>query len=195
MGSIDIAIIVLILLSAVISIFRGFVREVLSLVAWVAAFYISLRFSGRFTDFLKPYIEIETIRMGAAFLGIFFIVLIAFSIFNFVINKLVEGTGLSGTDRFLGVIFGIARGGAIVMALVIILAQLTPLPDSDSWKNSFLIPHFQKAGQWVKGSLPEEYTKYLDVPSSQNSPPEVNEALSTEPESQLIEIIESIEGE
>ncbi len=162
MGMIDIGIIVLIFLSAVIGIFRGLVREVLSLVAWAAAFYIAFRFHGELATYLSS-IQPESLRNGAAFLGVFFIVLIGFSLFNYVVAKLVDSTGLSGTDRLLGVIFGVVRGAAIVLVLVV-LSGLTPLPDSKSWHKSTLIPHFQQAGQWVKGYLPEDFAKYLDVP-------------------------------
>ena len=162
MGMIDIGIIALVFLSSVIGIFRGFVREVLSLVAWVAAFYIAFRFHGQLAQHLSS-LEPESLRNGAAFLGVFFIVLVGFSLFNYVVAKLVDSTGLSGTDRLLGVIFGVARGVAIVLVLVV-LAGLTPLPDSKPWQKSSLIPHLQKAGQWVKGYLPEDFARYLDVP-------------------------------
>ncbi len=160
MGIIDIAIFGLVFLSALIGIFRGFVREVLSLVAWVAAFYIAFRFHGDIAGQLTM-IEMESLRKGAAFLAIFFVVLIIFSLFNYVVAKLVDSTGLSGTDRFLGVIFGVARGAAIVLVLII-LAGLTPLPESKPWQKSKLIPYFQEAGEWVKGYLPEDIAKHLD---------------------------------
>jgi len=162
MSIIDIGIIFLVLLSSVIGIFRGFVREILSLVAWVAAFFIAFKFHAQLAVHLTS-IEPESLRNGAAFLGVFFIVLIGFSLFNYVVAKLVDSTGLSGTDRLLGVIFGVARGAAIILVLVV-LAGLTPLPDSKQWQKSTLIPNFQKAGQWVKGYLPEDFAKYLDVP-------------------------------
>ncbi len=162
MGMIDIGIVVLVFLSALIGIFRGLVREVLSLVAWVAAFYIAFRFHGELAVHLSS-IQPESLRNGAAFLGVFFIVLIGFSLFNYVVAKLVDSTGLSGTDRLLGVIFGVVRGAVIVLALVV-LAGLTPFPDSKPWHKSMLIPHFQEAGQWLKGYLPEDFAKYLDVP-------------------------------
>lgn len=162
---IDIAIIGLILLSAVISIFRGFVREVLSLVAWVAAFYVALRFSGKAAEYLTPYIGIESLRMGTAFLGIFFIVLILFSLLNYVIARLVDSTGLSGTDRFLGVIFGLARGAAIIIIMVM-LAELTPVAANKSWQKSVLIPQFKQAVGWVKGYLPADIAKHFDFEQS-----------------------------
>lgn len=183
MGMIDIAIAGLIFLSAIIGIFRGFIREVLSLVAWIAAFYIAFKFHGDLASKLTA-IEIESIRNGAAFLGIFFIVLLVFSLFNYVVAKLVDSTGLSGTDRFLGVIFGIVRGAAIVLVLIV-LASLTPFPESKAWQKSMLIPHFVDTGQWLKVYLPEEFAKYLDLPSepAQSSPED--ESVSPETNKQI----------
>lgn len=163
MNWIDIAFVGLIALSAVISIFRGFIREVLSLVAWVAAFYIALRFSAPMAEMLAPYIEMEPLRKGIAFLGTFFLVLILFSLINYVIAKLIEGTGLSGTDRFLGVIFGIARGAAIVVVLVM-LGQQTPVAEQKMWKKSTLVPHFISAADWVMDYLPAEFSQYFKTP-------------------------------
>jgi membrane protein required for colicin V production len=165
---IDIAIILLILLSSVISIFRGIIKEVLSLVAWVAAFYLALRFSGIVAGYLEPYISIEPVRLGVAFLGIFFLTLILFSLFNFVIARLVDGTGLSGTDRFLGVIFGLIRGVAIVTILVV-FAQLTPVPQGKLWQRSLLIPYFQKTAVWVKQYIPENLSERFSYSASSNT--------------------------
>ena len=99
--------------------------------------------------------------MGAAFLGIFFIVLILFSLLNYVIARLVDSTGLSGTDRFLGVIFGLARGVAIIIIMVM-LAELTPVSEHRSWQKSVLVPQFKQAVVWVKEYLPEDIARHFN---------------------------------
>lgn len=161
MNLIDMAIVGLIALSAVISIFRGFIREVLSLVAWVAAFYVAFRFYPMGVDALSPHIDSELVRLFVAFLGIFISVLIVFSLLNYVIAKLVDGTGLSGTDRFLGVLFGIVRGAAIAIVLIIIV-ELTPFTEQKIWKSSSLVPQLKTAAEWVKGYLPDDITQHLN---------------------------------
>ena len=156
----DITIISIILLSAVLSLFRGFVREVLSLVAWVVAFWTAMAFWGRFATVLEPYIAIEFARMVLAFLGVLIGVLLVFGIINFIVGKLLASTGLSGPDRLLGALFGVLRGGAIVTVLVV-LAGLTPLPGEPSWSQSSMLGGFQSAAQLAIGQLPPEFGRHF----------------------------------
>lgn len=156
----DITIISIILLSAVLSLFRGFVREVLSLVAWVVAFWTAMAFWGRFAAVLEPYIAIEFARMVLAFLGVLIGVLLVFGIINFIVGKLLASTGLSGPDRLLGALFGVLRGGAIVTVLVV-LAGLTPLPGEPSWSQSSMLGGFQSAAKLAIGRLPPEFGKHF----------------------------------
>ena len=98
----DTTIIVIILLSAVISLFRGFVREVLSLVAWVAAFWAATLFTPLAATALAPYVAVPGARTVIGFVGILVGTLLVFGIINFLVGKLIDSTGLSGPDRLLG---------------------------------------------------------------------------------------------
>jgi len=158
MSWIDAIIIGIIGLSALISLFRGFVREALSLAAWILAFWVAIVFCHPVSDLLTQYIQSPTLRLIAAFGGLFLVTLIFCTIINFIIGKLVDKTGLSGTDRMLGVIFGIARGVLLVAALLLV-AHLTPMPEEEFWKESFLIPQFAPIEQWLQGFLPESMEK------------------------------------
>ena len=151
----DITIICIIALSAVVSLFRGFVREVLSLMAWVVAFWAAMAFWGKFATFLEPYIAIPFARMVLAFLGVLVAVLLVFGIINFIVGRLLAKTGLSGPDRLLGALFGILRGAAIVTVLVV-LAGLTPLPGNPSWRQSTMLVTFQSAAQLAIAQLPPD---------------------------------------
>jgi membrane protein required for colicin V production len=165
MSWIDAVIIGIIALSALISLFRGFVREALSLAAWILAFWVAIVFCHPASDFLVNYIKSPTLRLIAAFGGLFLITLIFGTIINFLIGKLVDKTGLSGTDRMLGVIFGTARGVLLVAALLLV-AHLTPMPDEDFWEQSFLIPQFTPIEDWLRGFLPESMEKDFELSKS-----------------------------
>jgi membrane protein required for colicin V production len=120
MNWVDIAIVAIVLISAIISLFRGFVREILSLVVWVAALWAAASFARAGAALLEPYTSIETVRLVAGFVGVLVLALLAGGIVNYVLGRLLEKTGLSGPDRLLGVIFGMLRGVAIVAAIVFV---------------------------------------------------------------------------
>jgi membrane protein required for colicin V production len=156
----DIAILTIIGISALISLFRGFVREALSLVAWVVAFWIALTFTDQAADLLIETVSIPSVRRVIAFIGLLVVTLIATGIINHLIGKLIDKTGLSGTDRMLGLVFGVIRGVAIVGVLVI-LAGLTRVPQDPWWKEAVLMQHFEELAVLVIGFLPPDLVKHF----------------------------------
>ena len=104
---VDYVIIGIIALSAIISVVRGFVKEVLSLLAWGLSFWVALTFSPQLSSFLSNYVETASIRLFAAFAALFIVTLILSALVNHLISTIVEKTGLSGTDRSLGIVFGL----------------------------------------------------------------------------------------
>lgn len=157
---VDYVIIGIVVLSAGISIIRGFIKEVLSLVSWVLSFWVALTFSPYLATLLNPYIETSSIRVFTAFFALFIVTLILSALVNHLISTLVEKTGLTGTDRALGVLFGILRGVAIVTLLVLI-AGVTPMPNDSWWQNSLLIEHFETLAVWVRDLLPADLAEYI----------------------------------
>jgi len=159
---IDYVIIGIIALSAIISVVRGFVKEVLSLAAWVLAFWVALTFSPQLSVLLSDYIATPSVSLFAAFAALFIVTLITSALVNHLIAAIVEKTGLSGTDRMLGVIFGLLRGAAIVMLLVL-LAAATPMPNDAWWQDSVLIEHFEKLAIWARQFLPVGLAQYVNL--------------------------------
>lgn len=145
----DWIIIAIILVSALISLKRGFVKEALSLITWIAAFIIARLFTENLSSLLAPYIETLSIRIVVAFLLLFVATLFAGAVINNLIGYLVKATGLSGTDRALGMVFGIARGGVFVVVLIL-LVGLTPAIQDQWYRESSLIPHFAVMESWTR---------------------------------------------
>ncbi len=147
MSVIDYIIIGIIVFSVIVSLLRGFVREVLSLATWIVAFIIASQFYPYLAGLLTQ-IDSEYIRNGVAIGILFILTLIVGGIVNYVISQLVDKTGLSGTDRVLGACFGFLRGVLIVAALLFFVDTFTNFEQSDAWKSSQLIPHFGFVVEW-----------------------------------------------
>lgn len=159
-GWVDYGIIAIIGLSVIVSLVRGFVREALSLVTWAIAFWVSFTLSGALSSLLTGYIHSASLRQIASFGILFVITLLLGAFVNYLIAQLVDSTGLTGTDRVLGVIFGFARG-VLVVTLLLMLARLTPMPQEDWWKASLLIPQFHPVEVWLHSLLPKAVTEHL----------------------------------
>jgi membrane protein required for colicin V production len=146
----DWAIIGVVGVSALIGVVRGFIKEALSLLIWLAAAAVAINFYEHVSGWLVNLIDVTSLRLLAAWIGLFVATLIAGSIISFIISKLVEATGLSGTDRLLGMLFGIARGLIVVLVILILLPQILPVNQDLWWQDSVLIPHFLEFESWAR---------------------------------------------
>lgn len=144
---IDYIIIAIIVFSILVSLMRGFVREVLSLASWIIAFFVASHFYPYLAAYLTQ-IESPYLRNGSAIALLFIATLIMGAIVNYVFGQLVDKTGLTGTDRVLGACFGLLRGILIVAALLFFVDTFTSFAQTDWWKESKLIPHFGFVVEW-----------------------------------------------
>ncbi|WP_011609070.1 CvpA family protein [Histophilus somni] len=143
----DLMIIGIILFSIIISLLRGFVREVMSLATWIVAFLVANNFYPYLATYLTQ-IEALYVRNAVAIAILFVATLIVGAMLNYIISQLVDKTGLTGTDRVLGACFGLLRGILIVAALLFFIDSFTNFAQSDWWKTSKLIPHFGFIVEW-----------------------------------------------
>ncbi|MCZ4337073.1 CvpA family protein [Shewanella colwelliana] len=144
---IDYAIIAVIGVSTVISLLRGFVKEAMSLVVWFAAFFVASQFYQDLAIYLTQILD-EMLRNGVAIAILFVSTLIIGALVNYLIGQLVAKTGLSGTDRVLGLCFGALRGALVVSAILFFMGALTGAPNTDWWRSSQLVPEFGVVIQW-----------------------------------------------
>jgi membrane protein required for colicin V production len=149
---VDWTIIAVIAVSSLISLKRGFVKEALSLLTWIVAGAVAWMFGGALSQHLAAYIETPSARVIAACIILFVATLMVGALINFLLGELIRVTGLSGTDRFLGMVFGAARGGLLVVVVVGLLS-LTPVPADPWWQESSLLPHFLMIADWSKNLI------------------------------------------
>ena len=149
-SAVDWAIIVVLGLSILLSLWRGFVREAVSLAGWIAAFVIANMFVGEMATFLQQWIANVTGRYVAAYALLFVGMLLVAGIVGKLSAQVIKVTGLTLLDRLLGTVFGLARGIIIVLVVVYVLRQLAP-PQNLLWLDeSQLMPHVDMLGQWVQ---------------------------------------------
>ncbi len=155
MSWLDLVILGIVVLSALISLIRGFVKESISLVTWIVAGVLALRYFSPMAELLQPFVDAPMIRDVAGFVIIFISTLVVGAIVNFIMSQLVSRTGLSGTDKALGVVFGGARG-VLIVTMVVLLASLTPMPEASWWQDSASVGFFQQLAEWLKGIIPAD---------------------------------------
>lgn len=158
MNWVDLFILGILGVSVVISLWRGFTREALSLAGWVLAVWVALAFSDNLERLLRSSIDTPSLRLIVAFAILFFLTLLVAALINYLAVQLIKKTGLSGTDRIIGILFGLARGCVIVTVLVV-LAGMTSVPHDPWWRQSMLLHYFQDLALWVRQWLPTEVAK------------------------------------
>jgi membrane protein required for colicin V production len=155
MNWVDYAILGVILLSALVGIGRGLIREVLSLGVWIAAILIAWLFHREVAELLVPYLSEPSLRLAAAFVGLILGILVLGAVLGAVLSALIETTGLGAVDRVLGLLFGAARG-VVIVAMAVFLASFTPMPEDSWWQESRLVGQFQTVADWLISLVPEE---------------------------------------
>lgn len=157
---VDYLVIAIIAISAVMGLLRGFIKEAFALVLWIVAVWVATQYSRDVSVLLQSTISYPSARIAAGFAILFFATLILGSLISFLLSQLIEKTGLTGSDRLLGMLFGISRG-AVLVSLLVMLAGLTPLPEDSWWKQSLLIPPFQALALWLKTHMPAGLADYI----------------------------------
>jgi len=148
-------------MSMVIAYARGVTRELIALVAWVVGFIAAIAFSPPLGAMLPDFGGNPVVRYLIAFVAIMLAALLLGALIAWPLASVIRKAGLGFVDRFLGALFGVARGVVLIMAFVLI-AGLTALPRHDWWQNAALAPPLAVAALSVKPWLPQEWAERLD---------------------------------
>ena len=160
MTSFDYIALLIIGISIVVSMMRGAVREVLAIVGWVVALYTARTYASQLVPLLPPDIPTEPLKVLAAFVILMLGVLLVASLLAIALSSLIKKIGLNWLNRFVGALFGVARGLLIVCVLVF-LAGLTSLPKDARWTNAMFSAPLEVLVKSMMPWLPQAVTKHV----------------------------------
>lgn len=147
--------------SVLIGLWRGLISEVLALVIWGVAFWAAWTFGPSVAGYFEHRIALASVRIAVGYGLCFITVLLLGALVRFLVGRLVAGTGLSGTDRLLGMAFGFVRG-VLLVTLAVFLLSFTAFPRDSWWQGSLLLPQFKGMAAWLGERVPANIGHYLD---------------------------------
>ena len=157
MSGFDLAVAAIFIISIIVGIMRGFIKEALSITSWILAIWLGLTFCHQAGEWLGQFVTIpaESFRTWSGFALVFVGTLFLFSILSFVITKLLVQGPIKGVDRVLGIGFGMARAAAIVIVIVLV-ARGFGMGTSEWWQESQSMVYLEPMANYVEQLLPEQ---------------------------------------
>ena len=159
MQTIDIIVLAVLLLPALVGVLYGFLNILFSIIAWVFALGISIKFGNFLSPLFSSFIDTAVVRDVLAFISLFILSLMIFTALGYFVVKLLGRTGLTAADRILGFFFGAGLGGAIV-AVTVFLAGFTSVTEEPWWRDSRLLEPFERIAIWSHQFLPDNVVEY-----------------------------------
>ena len=156
----DYAMLGIVALSVAISLWRGLIREIVSLLAWLVALWVAARFAVEVSAIVPASISSPSMRYITAFAGLFVAAVIGLELLGFLVSRLLRSVGLGFVDRLLGAMFGVTRGVLITWILTL-AGGFTTLPQRDWWRDAVLAPPLQAAVLASRPLLPLELAKRI----------------------------------
>jgi membrane protein required for colicin V production len=163
LNGLDYAMLVIVGLSVLTGLFRGFVKELIALCVWVVAIWLAMTYSGSLDGVLSSYIHDKTARYVVAFVLILLTSVIVGGLFNALLSFILRRTGLSGIDRLLGMLFGFFRG-VFMVALFLLVVSISGFSIQEYTDSSCFYPKVEPLVQWMSGYMPDmvNHVKQLD---------------------------------
>ncbi|MEM0908806.1 MAG: CvpA family protein [Pseudomonadota bacterium] len=150
-------VIAVVLISALLAMFRGFVREVLSIAAWVAAAILAYVFYEELVPYVREYVDNPTLAAGISAAAIFLVALIVVSLITMKISDFVSDSAVGSLDRLLGFLFGAARGILLVVVAVIFFNWLVDEANRPAWVTTAITyPELSKLGNQLLAAIPDD---------------------------------------
>ncbi len=165
MTSVDLVVLGVMFLSGMIAFMRGFVREVLSIGAWIGAAVVSMTGLSLVRPLIEPYMPSPEWTDPVGYVALFLIALIVFSLIAKTIAHAVRSSSVGGIDRSLGLVFGLARGAGLAIVAYIVACMAIP---PEHWPSPVLesrsLPYIYSGAAWVARQIPLEYQPAVPPP-------------------------------
>jgi len=153
----DVILIGVMLISAVLAMIRGFMREILSIAAWVLAALATLYSYGKLLPYAKSYVNNDIVATAGVVAGTFLLTLLVVSVVTVRFSDMVLDSRVGALDRTLGFLFGLARGLIIVVVAFLFFAWLVPTKTQPAWvANAKSKVVLQSTGDWLMSMLPDD---------------------------------------
>ena len=150
----DYLLIAVLVFSSIAGLMRGLLREVISLITWIAAVWIAWTFASSLEPYLGGALSDASVRPWAARTIIFVAVLLIGAALGALVSHFVRLSLFSGVDRLLGLMFGLLRG-VVVLGVLAMLAHAVRLQDEPWYRASVLVPYAEQAGNVLRGLVGE----------------------------------------
>ncbi|QGM99127.1 CvpA family protein [Methylocystis parvus] len=153
----DLAVITIVLVSGMLALLRGFTREVLAILSWVAAAAAAYYLYPMALPYVKPYIAKDEIALAAAVAAVFFIALVLVSLITVKLSDVILDSKIGALDRSLGFVFGAVRGALLAVVAFVFYGWLVPDPNQPEWvRNARAKPLLQAGGEKLRELLPDD---------------------------------------
>ena len=156
----DYAVLVIVGLSIVISMMRGLLAEVLSIMGWFAAFIVARTYASQLAPLMPVEIPTETLRILASFITLFVATFLVTSLLAIALTSIFKKIGLGWLNRLLGGLFGFARG-MLIVCIMVFLAGLTDIPKDERWRNAMFSSPIEALVIKLLPWIPEGITKHI----------------------------------
>lgn len=177
----DLAVLIVVLMSGLLALLRGFTREVLAILSWVVAAAAAYFFHPLVTPYFKPYVQKEEIALAGAVAAVFFIALVLVSIVTVKLSDAILDSKIGALDRTLGFLFGAVRGALLAIVAFLFYSWLVPPANQQDWiKNARTKPFLEAGGETLRQMLPENIDSIVDRVKAKKQAP-ANEEPPAEP--------------
>lgn len=172
----DLAVITVVLVSGMLALLRGFTREVLAILSWVAAAAAAYFFYPVALPYIKPYISKDEIALVAAVASVFFVSLVAVSLVTVKLSDVILDSKVGALDRTLGFLFGAVRGALIAVVAFVFYGWLVPETNQPEWiKDARAKPFLVAGGEKLREMLPDDIDSIVAKIKAKKGAPAIEE--------------------